>query len=272
MTSDNSPKAATLYYYAGPQLLAALKRGYLSFESDWGFLKPYIDFQQWHVDKSQPVTDAEVLQGLRAEYEKLPDNIRALLDFDDFLKQRDKFEPGIRARLESRVKSQVKGYPTDRFDNVHVLRLFSSAVNLRAWQDFGQKQTGLCIGLDVSTSAFTPVSGYPVLLKPVQYGIEHPIKPTPENPVPGAFCDDEVNASMGEWRALLPATAEKGGRLKLKQGVVTSVYFSVQADEVLKQQVSELVTRDLNFRQASLYQVVPDMHRWRLTATPVPTR
>lgn len=262
--------ASTLHLYGGADLLQRLKDGRIPLQTDWSFLQPYLSFDRWHGGKQQPVSEQEVLDGLKIHYEQLPSNIKGLLSFEDFLQQREKLEPQIRQQIKQQRTSTVQGYTLDRFDKAAFLRLYTSALNNDAWRYQAEDFSGLCIALRSSAAALTARKGYPALLKPVSQGKDHDVKASAHNPLPGAFMDVETSASEGEWRLVLPRSEDVDAGIKLSKGDVTRIYVATAASEELVDAVQKLVGYDLRFRQCSVFQVIPDVAHWKLTAVPLP--
>jgi hypothetical protein len=257
-----------LFYYGDSSAVGWLKKGRFTLSTDWTMLQPYLSFMNYHQSKVAPVTEAEIQTELTLEYEKLPETIRSLLSFDDFLQQRDKFEAGIRSKILSRRQQQeAQGYPTHRISQTGFLRLYDSATLDWAWQQLSNAFSGLCIEINRSAPCFHRQTSNPALLKPVKYGAAHDTKPTAENPVPGAFSDVEHNSGHGEWRFIRPVS--KGVTVKLTKGDVLAIYVSIHTPTETVDMIRELIALDLRYRSCVLYEVYPDATTWRLTARPI---
>ncbi|EAR09335.1 hypothetical protein [Reinekea blandensis] len=269
MRSQNQKQSPYLHLYGDDTLLRAVKNGRIPLQTDWSFLQPYLSFVQWHDRKQQPVSEQEILSALKAHYEKLPDTIRSLLSFEDFLQQRDKLEPDIRQTIRRKRRSGVQGYAVERLDKAAFLRLYSSALIDSAWQRHGAGFQGVCFCLRSDAALLTPKPGYPALLKPVGYGQAHQVAPSSENPVPGAFTGPETDAAEAEWRLVLPRGEAEVPSARLTKGDVVRIYLGPLADTELVKSVRHLVRFDQRFRHCDLFQVVPDVAHWKLTAQPL---
>ena len=257
---------STLYYYGDDSLLAQLKAGKLNISQDWSMLEPYISFDRWHEGNVQIITEQELLAGLRFEFEKLPENIQQLLPFDDFLKQRDKLEAGVRARILEDRTSEVQGYQRQRLNNAGYLRLFSSALSHFGWQSLANNYQGICLAIKRSATSFQSQAGRPLALQPVQYGKAHALFADATNRVPGAFNDAQEHAERGEWRMVIPVNKSQLPVFKLHKDDVIEIYVSVHASPALVESLKALVNLDLRFRRTRLMAVFPDATKWRLTA------
>jgi len=260
---------STLFYYGSEQLLTQLKAGKLDISRDWSMLEPYISFERWHNGNAQIITDQELQIGFRQEYEKLPENIRNLLSFDDFFAQRDKMEAQVRAKILRSRTTSVQGYQRSRVDNAGFLRLFSSALNHFGWQSLAANFSGLCIAINRHASGLQASAGRPSIVKPVQYGQQHALLVDAENVIPGAFQDAEEHKGRAEWRMVTPTNKIDQPTVKLQKNDVSEIYLSVHASSELIESVKQLVALDLRYRRTRLMEVFPDATKWRLTARPI---
>ena len=258
-----------LFYYGTEQLLAQLKSGRLTIDQDWSILEPYVSFERWHGRHSPLITEQELLAGFREEYEKLPENIRHLLAFDDFLGQREKLETQVRARLLQNRPAGLKGYERSRLNTAGYLRLFTTALSHFGWHHLANQFQGLCIGISRSAEGFKASEGRPVMIKPVQYGQPHAPLIDASNPIPGAFQDCPEHAARGEWRFVTPTTNRVNPSIKLQKHDVLDIYVSIHAAPELVAAVKQLVSFDMRYRRTRLFEVFPDASHWRLTARPL---
>lgn len=259
----------SLFYYGDQNLVNLLKKGSLALSNDWSMLDPYVSFDRYQQSLQQSITEAELIQGFQAEYQRLPDAIRGLLSFEDFLAQRDKIEPSVRQNiLRSRTAADAPmKYQTSRIEQTLNLRLFSSATVPMAWQTLAEGFSGICLELGSKASGFQALAGKPVLLRPVRYGQTHDLSVSPDNPVPGVFEDIREHQANGEWRLVRPAN--QGGEIKLAKGDVVNVFVSVHASSEWVAKLREFLALDLRYRNCQLFEVYPDASTWRLTARPI---
>lgn len=267
MTNSN----AKLYFYGGEALLKALKNGYLPLSDDWGFLTPYFDFSEWDVGRVTSISEREFQAELEVEYGRLPDGIRAMLSFDDFLSKKEDLRASITARVLSQRSPNRSGYVAERLNKVWNLRLFDSAVSAFAWRYLADEHRGVCVSVDSQSAIFNSGSSLPALVRPVTYGEVHDVSLHPDNPLPGALNDCEENRTHGEWRALFPKVSFEQPKLKLAVGQVSGVYIGAAASDTLRKSLESLVKLDLRYRRTELFEVLPDASRWRLTSRSVET-
>lgn len=260
--------ASVVYLYGNKALLQSVKRGLIPAQPPSFEWQPYAEFDRWQQAPKLRITEAAIIEALQQEYQRLPDNIRGLLTFEDFLQQRDKLEPGIRERLKAQqsTSSSVQSYATQRFQQVQTLRLFSASTCHFGWSHLADDFSGVCIGVKASCEGLQAKPGNPVIFKPVTYGGEHDLQPSADNPVPGLFCDVEEHQKRGEWRALWPASDKDERGLKLKKGDLVSVSVSVSTPDTVLEAADALVQRDIRYRNAELRRVLPDAQQWRLTS------
>lgn len=270
MSSENRKQRSVFHLYGGDDLLRSLKNGRLSLQTDWSLLQPFLSFAQWHDDKQQPVTEQEIQSALKAHYNQLPQAIRSLLTYEDFLQQRAKLEPDIRQSISQQRRSTVQGYAHSRLERAALLRLYASALNDQVWRLQGDNYRGICVCLRNDASLLTAKKGYPALVKPVSYGQAHDVMPTKENPVPGAFMGPEAEASDAEWRLVLPRAEGEVPTVRLAKGDVARIYVGPSASDELLASVRHLIRFDQRFRNCDLMRVVPDLSHWKLTAQPLP--
>jgi hypothetical protein len=261
MTHNSNSK---LFYYTDSTGLADLKQGSLALNSDWTLLEPYVSFMNYHQSRVAPVTEQEMLKGFEKEYKKLPDTIRGLLPFEEFLKQRDKLEPNVKAEILKSRGEVTQGYVSERRNQTSFLRLFHTATSDYGWQTIANGFKGICFELSSRAKCFAPVKGQPSLLNPVQYGASHSLSATKIDPVPGVFHDTEENKARGEWRYICPTPSN--GRLKLAKHDIEKIYVSVNAEPEFVEAIRSLIQLDLRYRNCVLYEVYPDAVHWRLTA------
>lgn len=268
--ANTNNTAGTFYIYGTGETLDELKKGVITLQDDWSFLEPYVSFGALQAEKHSPVRESDIMAALEREFQKLPDNIRGLLSFDDFLKQRNKLEPNILKQLKSEKQNQsLSGYEKARFQKVALLRLFPTATNPFAWEHLAGQYQGICIGLSASASFLKPRTGQPALLKPVQYGAEHSVNISADNPAPGAFEDVEHRQDNQEWRLLLPKNKAGVTQIKFSRSDIVGLYSSAHTSSALQDAMAHLVQFDQRFKSAQLYQVLPDIKRWKLTVEPV---
>ncbi|MEJ2042459.1 MAG: hypothetical protein P8X74_00405 [Reinekea sp.] len=263
----NLQSSPLLYLYGSAQLIAALKRGRLPLQRDWAFVEPFLSLHRWSAGVGDHISESELQTGFRREYEKLPDNIRMWLSFDDFLAQRDRLEVQVRSEvLASRQHRQVDAYPAKRFEKSACLRLFDSATCYYGWSILAEHFTGIAVAIRKQATCLQPMPGAPVILDPVQYGTAHEFHPSEDNPLPGAFFDVEENRLQGEWRAIVPARDSDSVMLKFKRNDIQRIYVSVLTPYEIVSEIKQLIQQDLNFRHVDLFRVSPDAVYWRLTA------
>ncbi len=260
------PVSSTLYLFGSEALLASLKQGYIPFGSDVSFLEPFINFAQFHQEHKQPVTSSEFLTQLKVEYDKLPDNIRCFLSFDDFQNRSDSLAESINNKVLSGRKPKAHGYDVSRLEKAAFLRLFESPVSNYGWTELARNYKGMCIGLKTQSSLFESCESRVNLLAPVQYGAEHETQVSVKNPFPGFFMDDLEFQNRREWRSIYVKSQLAEDGLKLPKGALVQAYISISADVDFKADVLRFFSQDMRFRSASLFEVVPDIKRWGLTA------
>lgn len=260
----------SLFYYGDENLLSQLKKGQFELLNDWSMLQPYISFAQYQQSLQHVISEAELMQGFQLEYQRLPENIRALLSFDDFLQQRDKIEPSVRQSIlaqRSNTADSPKDYPLNRLEQTVFLRLFSSATVHDAWQNMASGFAGFCLEINSKAACFSSQAGKPALLRPVRYGKPHELVASKANPVPGVFEDTAEHKAQAEWRFVRPAN--QGNELKLSKGDVVNVYVSIHTPVDVVARLRDLTALDLRFRHCSLFEIYPDASTWRLTARPI---
>jgi len=268
MTAVKSTDPAVLFLYGDVSLVQALKTGILPLQDDMTPLSPYIDLDRWHGHGAQAVTTQEFQAELARDYQRLPDNIRQLLSFEAFEAQADKLADTIRARVLASRQPADLGYNKKRLNKISFLRLFSSALSHFGWSALAADQSGICIALNSRSPIFSPTAGQPVLLRRVSYGAEHAFAISPNNPLPGFFCDHAEHRARDEWRVAYARTATGSGELRLPKHAVSQIYTSVNTPASVKQSVQDLVAQDMRYRQVQLFEVQPDTVRWQLTAKP----
>lgn len=258
-----------LYFYSDGQLLKSLKRGVLPVSKPIEWLTPFIQFDRWSKKQTLQVTEEEFHAELRHEYQRLPENIRLLLSFEDFESQSARFEASIRQSVLNRRQDNVKpSYDLTRLSATRALRLWPSAVLEYGWQYQANDYTGLCLGLSANSRLFQSTSQKPSVLSAVSYGAEHDPRVRSAMPLPGLFHDVPENEARGEWRYAVPAKSVSNDELKLPSSSVQEIYYSVKADAELIGELKKLIKLDLRYRQVTLLQVVPDELKWRLTVRP----
>lgn len=261
--------AALLYLYGADNLLAQLKKGTLALQDDWSFLAPTYSYAQWHAQKPVPVTETELLAALKEEFDKLPASVAALLTWDDFLKQRAKLERNLIKKIQQQKRhTQVSGYSQDQLRNSAYLRLFASAINADAWERLASNYSGLCLALSMNATCLQPDKS-PSLLRAVAYGEEYTPLATKDNPVPGAFHDYESRCANQEWRLLMPKAKGVKPLIRVRRGDVVRIFTSVHTSAAIKQSLRHLVQLDQRYKHTELFEVFPDVRRWRLSAAPM---
>ncbi|MBU2863833.1 hypothetical protein KO489_08285 [Reinekea forsetii] len=257
---------ASLHLYGSSALLGHLKNARLPLLHGSNQLSPYLETGQKRVLSQAPITEHEINQELRRQFEALPGHISALLSFEDFTKQSEKLMPSIEAAIKARRQQSKPGsnqYSTERFHKVSYLRLFNSALSHYGWQCLADQFSGICVELEANHDVFQSNDERLALLKAVQYGATHDFNVSGHNPIPGFFLDNPENALREEWRAAF-LFAEPQPVIKIQARIVRRIYLSVNADETLVEDCQRLVSQDLRYRHAELSFVVPDEQQWRL--------
>lgn len=265
MTNNN----AKLYFYGDETLIQTLKSGYLPLSDNWNFLKPYYDFSRWENTRVTSLSESEFEVELQREYDSLPDVVRLMLTFEDFLIKKEELRPAITTRVLAERQPSEQGYSADRLTKVWNMRLFDAAVCPFAWEQLAGHHGGFCAAIDSQSAMFESGSSLPALLKPVVYGDGHDVSRRSNNPLPGALADVAEHSSNGEWRALFPKTSFEQSRIKVASGQVRELYVGALASDSTRQSLTNLVQLDLRFRSTQLYEVLPDASKWRLTSRKV---
>ncbi|WP_320822366.1 hypothetical protein [Reinekea sp.] len=268
MTGVKSTDQAVLFLYGDVSLVQALKSGTLPLQDDLTLLSPYIDLDRWQGRGAQVVTVQEFDAELARDYQRLPDNIRQLLSFEAFQAQADKLAETIRARVLAKRQPTDLGYNKSRLDKIGFLRLFSSALSHFGWSALAANQSGICVALNSRSPMFLPTAGQPVLLRRVSYGADHEFAISPNNPLPGFFCDHAEHRARDEWRVAYARTAASAAEIRLPKNAVSQIYTAMNTPPMVKQAVQDLVAQDMRYRQVQLFQVQPDTLRWQLSAKP----
>lgn len=262
-----------LYLYGSDELLLQIKNSYLPVVTNFEFTQPYIDFNEWWQNTTRPVSEEDIEIEQQRQYQLLPDNIKNFLPFDVFKSQTGKISDSIKKAAQERKRGDtITGYNKKSLDKVAMIRLFTTGLSHRAWSEFGEKHSGLCVVLDSSNELFKSNSGKPVQFGPVKYGSEHRMQPSKGDRFPGLMVDHPDNQPLNEWRLIFAKNNIEYWRdepvVKIDPNVIKGIYWSVYTKASITESVSNLVAQDIRYRHIEIGCVQPHKSLWVQTFKP----
>lgn len=262
----NLNKNRLYYLYCPADTIQDLKNGHLPLSTDLTLFEPCIHAVK---NRSRMNSEERLEKRLKREYQRLPENIRALLSFDDFRAQKDQLFASEAAVSSEDASEGVAVYGQSGLDRLAYLRLMSSPLSHYGWRELADNFSGICLGLNPAAAMFQSSTDQPVKLAAVQYGAEHRPQPGPDNPIPGFFMDHPDYRFLAEWRAAYVLAKQKNSSVKVGRATVAEAYISSTADEPLRHQFSQLFGKDMRYRTTSQFEVLPDSDCWQLKAKPI---
>jgi hypothetical protein len=267
----------SLYCFLGIEGLIFLKRGYLPFISAAQLSDPWLQPNTVYQQQAKPKLSAESFrQHLQQQYQELPDNLRAMINFEYFeqqsLTKREEIEQSLIAKDQ---QSAVKAFDCEAVTDWRLLSLYSTWQSIPLWQQLGGAGQGMVVEFELSKSDFK-VESYNqhaqhfANVKSVQhwqplddlYYLYH--RP---------YYDDKATNDDYEWR--LARKLNAADRLVKVQGATRAMYrlptkavkrvilgYGCSAEYC--QQVKLYLSQDIHYRHSECVQAQLDPHSMRL--------
>ena len=146
----------SLYCFFAAEGLIFLKRGYLPFCAPAQLADPWMQVNSQYQQHHAPRLAAEDFrQHLQQQYQKLPDNLRAMVSFEYFVQQSQGKREQIEASLVDKQLKDVTLFKSDDVQGWRILELFSQWQDADLWQKFAASGQGLVVEFDVQSPFFS---------------------------------------------------------------------------------------------------------------------
>lgn len=147
----------SLYCYLGSEGLIFLKRGFLPFQSLEQLPEPWLQSAAFYQAQKESLPSAQDYQlHLEQQYQKLPQHLRVMVNFEYFVQQSQAKREQIEKSLVKQNTERSVGAEFDlaRLQDWRVLRLNTAWDDIDSWQQLAAKGQGLIIEFDLANCGF----------------------------------------------------------------------------------------------------------------------